>query len=63
MRAAERERRDHVVDVARQQDADGYLAVVRCVVRVRGARAGVEADFALRFLAQGLLESPNVDHL
>ena len=44
---ARRDRRDHIVGIARNHEADGDLAVVRAVGRVQRAAAAVEADFAL----------------
>ena len=46
MIAADRHRRDHIVGIARQDDADRDLAVVGRVGRVRGAAAAVEPHLA-----------------
>jgi len=45
---------DHVVECAREDDADRRLAVVRRVGRVQRARGRVKADLALDLLAQVL---------
>ena len=58
---ADRDGRDHVVDVAGNHDADRDLAIVRSVGRVKGAAAVVEADLAADRLAQVGCEGGCVD--
>ena len=60
-RAADRDRRDHVLDVPRDHDADRHLAVVRAIGGVEGAAAGVEPDLAADRLAQVGREGRGVD--
>ena len=61
MRAAGGDGRDDVVQVARDDDADRHLPVIRAVGRVERAAAGVEADFALHGGAEGALEGGGVE--
>ena len=49
---ARRHGRDHVVGVARHDEADRHLAVVRAVGGVERAAAAVEADFAANLALQ-----------
>ena len=48
----DRHRRDHIVGVARNDEADRNLAVVRAVGGVQRAAAAIEADFAANLALQ-----------
>jgi len=61
MFAAKGNRGNDVFDVARNDDADGDLAVVGGVHGVEGAAAAVETDFAAQMAAQGCVEGVGVD--
>ena len=57
------DRGHHVVHAARNDDADRGLPVVGRIVRVGGARSGVEAHLSLDRRAQVALEPAHVDSL
>ena len=48
---------DRIVGVARDDDADWHLAIIRAVGRVQGAAAVVEPHFAAKILSQSLAAS------
>ncbi len=58
--AARRDGGDYVGVIARDDEADGNVAVVRGVGGVEGAGAGVEADFAAHGAPQLAFESGGV---
>ena len=58
--AAHRDRREHVVGIARNDDAERRLTVVRAVVRVDRAVTGVEVDLAPDVPAKLPFERPKV---
>ena len=60
---AQRRRGDDVLGAARQQHADGDLAVIRGVGGVRRPRAGIEAHLTRNDAAQRRFESLNDYHL
>lgn len=47
MTARDGDRSNRVIDVARNDDANRDLSVIRCVAGIEGSAAGVEAHFAL----------------
>jgi hypothetical protein len=46
MTARDCDRRNRVIDVARNDDADRDLSVIRCVTGIERSAAGIEADLA-----------------
>src|SRR5436190_4719094 len=61
MPAADRERIQNVLDVCRQNDADGHHAVVARVGRIHPAVAGAEPDLAFDPVAQLALDRAGIE--
>jgi hypothetical protein len=58
--SAERDRGKYIVNLARKDDADGDLAVVGAVGRVKSTAAGIEPDLTANLRAQRLGKSGRV---
>ena len=58
---AKRNRCDHILDIARNHHADGYLTVVRSIHRVEGTASGIEADFSTQVAAEGGMQSGGIE--
>ena len=56
----QRDRRDDIIDVARQNYSDRNLAIVGAVSGVEGAAAGIEADFTAEVGAQSALQGDRI---
>jgi hypothetical protein len=52
---------EHVFFIARDYDADRYLAVIGSISGVNVAAAGVEADFAAEVTAEGGLKRGGIE--
>src|ERR1700741_540522 len=60
--AANTDCRENVVSIARQNDANGNLAIVRAVCRVEGAAAVVELYVAANTSAQGFVQPQRIGY-
>src|SRR5579863_6274148 len=58
--AARGDRHENVVGIAREDDSDGYLAVVRSVGRIESAAAVVEADISPHFRAESISQPRSI---
>jgi len=63
MFAAEGDRGENVFGIARDDDSDGNLTVVRTVGRIQGAGSGVESDFSSQMAAESGFEGGSVNRL
>jgi hypothetical protein len=59
--AAEGNRGQHVLPVARNDDADRDLAIVGTVRGIKSSATGIEANFSSKMAAQGGLEGGDIE--